>query len=76
MAFAVNRPARLFLRCLTTRQASLALRTAQLLPLKGFDAGLRPDPFPGQAASLLPSSLTITRTGLPPAGDDELPIRS
>jgi hypothetical protein len=36
MAFAVNRPARLSLRCLTTRQASLALRTAQLLPLKGL----------------------------------------
>jgi len=28
--------ARLSLRCLTTRQASLPLRTAQLLPLKGF----------------------------------------
>ena len=36
MVFAVNRPARRSLRCLTTRQASLPLRTAQLLPLKGF----------------------------------------
>jgi len=35
----------------------------------------RRGPFPGQAASLLPGSLAITRTGLPPAGDDELPIR-
>jgi hypothetical protein len=40
-----------------------------------FDAGLRPGPFPNQAASLLPGSLT-TRTGLGPAGDDELPITS
>jgi hypothetical protein len=45
-------------------------------PQRAFDAGLRPGPFPGQAASLLPGSLAITRTGLPPAGDDELPIRS
>jgi hypothetical protein len=36
MAFAVNRPARHSLRCLTTRQASLPLRTVQLLPLKGL----------------------------------------
>jgi hypothetical protein len=36
MAFAVSRPARHSLRCLTTRQASLALRTVQLLPLEGL----------------------------------------
>jgi len=36
MAFAVSRPARHSLRCLTTRQASLPLRTVQLLPHKGF----------------------------------------
>jgi hypothetical protein len=29
-------------------------------------------PFPGKAASLLPGLLAATRTGLPPAGDDEL----
>ncbi|MDQ3765473.1 MAG: hypothetical protein M3460_29735 [Actinomycetota bacterium] len=29
-----------------------------------------------QAASLLPGLLTVIRTGLTPAGDDELPIRS
>ena len=54
------------------------LRTAQLLPsFEGaFDAGLRPGPFPDQAASLLPGSLATTRTGLTPAGDDELLIRS
>src|SRR3954451_1211309 len=41
-------------------------------PTWAFDAGLRPDPFPGQTASLLPGLLAATRTGLTPAGDDEL----
>src|SRR5437764_14977885 len=49
------------------------LRTATSLPLyRASDAGLRPGPFPGRAASLLPGLLAATRTGLPPAGDDEL----
>jgi len=49
------------------------LRTAPSLPLnRAFDAGLRPRPFPDEAASLLPGFLATTRTGLPPAGDDEL----
>jgi hypothetical protein len=48
------------------------LRTASSLPLTGFDAGLRPGPLPGRAASLLPGLLATTRTGLPPAGEDEL----
>src|SRR5437764_1688311 len=49
------------------------LRTASSLPLyRASDAGLRPRPFPGEAASLLPGLLAATRTGLPPAGDDEL----
>ena len=49
------------------------LRTASSLPLhRAFDAGLRPGPFPGRAASLLPGLLAATRTGLPPAGDHEL----
>ncbi len=50
------------------------LRTAQLhTPKTGaLDAGLRPRPFPDDTASLLPGSLTTTRTGLPPASDDEL----
>src|SRR6266478_8980638 len=39
---------------------------------RAFDAGLRPGPFPDRAASLLPGLLAATRTGLPPAGDDEL----
>src|SRR4051794_39584059 len=49
------------------------LRTVQSLPLeRAFDTGLRPDPFPDRAASLLPGLLAATRTGLPPASDDEL----
>jgi len=57
MAFAVSRPARHSLRCLTTRQASLPLRTVQLLPLKGFRrwASARPVSRPGrQPATGLP----------------------
>src|SRR4029450_12394267 len=41
-------------------------------PYRALDAGLRPGPFPDRAASLLPGLLAATRTGLPPAGDDEL----
>src|SRR5919106_1595395 len=49
------------------------LRTAQSLPLcRALNAGLRPGPFPDRAASLLPGLLAATRTGLTPAGDDEL----
>lgn len=49
------------------------LRTAPLLPLeRAFDAGLRARPFPDEPASLLPGLLAATRTGLPPASDDEL----
>src|SRR6185503_6880615 len=49
------------------------LRTAQSLPQKwAFDTGLRPRPFPDEAASLLPGPLAATRTGLTPASDDEL----
>jgi len=57
---------------LTTRQASHNATDRSLAPPKGaFDAGLRPDPFPDQAASLLPGLLAATRTGLTPAGDNE-----
>ena len=45
-------------------------------PKWAFDAGLRPDPFPDQAASLLPGLLAVTRTGLTPASDDELRTRT
>ncbi len=49
------------------------LRTVSSLPLcRAFDAGLRRRTFPSDAASLLPGLLAATRTGLPPAGDDEL----
>jgi hypothetical protein len=41
-------------------------------PYRAIDAGLRPGPFPSRAASLLPGLLAATRTGLSPAGDDEL----
>jgi hypothetical protein len=52
----------------------MTLRTGKSLPPKGSYAGLRPDPFPDQAASLLPGLLAATRTGLTPAGDDELAL--
>src|SRR3954462_11841562 len=48
------------------------LQTAWLPPRRALDAGLRPGPFPDQAASLLPGLLAATRTGLTPAGHDEL----
>ncbi len=48
------------------------LRTAQLLPSRDFDTGLRHRAFPPDAASLLPGPLAVTRTGLAPAGNDEL----
>ena len=59
---------------LTTRQASLHVtdRTVARPRTGALDAGLRPRPFPDDTASLLPGSLTTTRTGLPPASDDEL----
>jgi hypothetical protein len=41
-------------------------------PIRAFDAGLRPRPFPDETASLLPGLLAATRTGLSPASDDEL----
>ena len=51
------------------------LRTAQLLlpeelSTLGFDARR----FPPDAGSLLPGLLAATRTGLAPAGDDELVV--
>ena len=55
-------------RPLTTRQASPHATDRTVAPIRAFDAGLRPV----QAASPLPGLLTATRTGLPPAGDDEL----
>src|SRR6266487_2885728 len=58
---------------LTTRQASLnATDRSVASPNGAFDAGLRPDPLPDRVASLLPGLLAATRTGLTPAGGDEL----
>ena len=58
---------------LTTRQASRNAADRSFAPPNGaFDTGLRPDPFPDRAASLLPGLLTATRTGLTPASDNEL----
>ena len=49
------------------------LRTASSLPLTGLlTLGSDPARFQTRAASLLPGLLAATRTGLPPAGDDEL----
>jgi len=49
------------------------LRTAQSLPPTWLSTlGFDPPPFPDEAANLLPGPLAATRTGLPPAGDDEL----
>src|SRR5438552_15858516 len=53
------------------------LRTVQSLPsCRAFDAALRRRAFPPDAGSLLPGPLAATRTGLTPAGDDELKTRS
>jgi hypothetical protein len=79
MAFAVRDAARHSLSptrrraALTARQASLDAADRSVAPPNGaLDAGLRPGPFPDRAASLLPGLLAATRTGLTPAGDDEL----
>lgn len=48
------------------------LRTAQLPPYWAFDAGLRFGSLSDRAARLLPGLPAATRTGLAPAGDDEL----
>ncbi|CAI7973810.1 hypothetical protein FRAHR75_1140018 [Frankia sp. Hr75.2] len=53
------------------------LRTVQSLPLlRAFDVALRRRAFPPDAGNLLPGLLAATRTGLPPASDDELQITS
>src|SRR5215207_50499 len=62
---------------LTTPQASHhATDRSVAPPTRAFDTGLRPDPFPNRAASLLPGLLAVTRTGLTPASNDELPTIS
>jgi hypothetical protein len=64
-------------RASNPRQASRDAADRRVASPNGaFDAGLRPGPFPDRAASLLPSLLVTTRTGLSPAGDDGLMLIS
>src|SRR5215216_1075462 len=77
MAFALLLRARLLLGPfrvgLTTRQASLHAADRTVAPPTGaLDAALRRRAFPPNAGSLLPGLLAATRTGLAPAGGDEL----
>jgi hypothetical protein len=49
------------------------LRTASSLPLTGLlTLGFDPTRFQAKPSALLPGILAATRTGLTPAGDDEL----
>jgi hypothetical protein len=58
---------------LTTPQASLHAADRSVASTNvAFDTALRRRAFPPDAGSLLPGLLAATRTGLPPAGDDEL----
>jgi hypothetical protein len=58
---------------LSTRQASLDAADRTVAPTNvAFDAALRRRAFPPDAGSLLPGLLAATRTGLAPAGGDEL----
>jgi hypothetical protein len=59
-------------RSTTSATPSKAHLTIVSAPDKVLDAGLRPRLFPDETASLLPGLLAATRTGLPPARDDEL----
>ena len=73
MAFTLISGARHSLSPITAPQASLhATDRSVAPPARAFDAGLRRRTFPSDAASLLPGLLAATRTGLTPAGDDEL----
>jgi hypothetical protein len=77
MAFAPILQARLLLAPfqvgLTTRQASLHAADRTVAPTNvALDTALRRRAFPPDAGSLLPGLLAATRTGLAPAGGDEL----
>ncbi len=82
MAFALRDWARLSLlptgpggATLTARQASRNAADRSVAPPNGaLDAALRHRAFPPDDGSLLPGLLAATRTGLPPAGDDELAL--
>jgi hypothetical protein len=64
-------------RPLTTRQASRdATDRSVASPMGLLTLGFDPGRFQTRAASLLPGLLAATRTGLTPAGDDELVVGS
>ena len=61
----------------TARQASLDAADRSVAPPKGLlTLHFRRRAFPPGAGSLLPGPLAVTRTGLTPAGDDELQNKS
>ena len=47
---------------ITTLKLRLMLRDRIVIPVQAFDAGLRPGPFPGAAASLPSGLLAVNRT--------------
>lgn len=62
-------------QCLTPQPASPpAMDCSVASPTKAFNAGSNPTRFPTTPPART-KCLTATRTGLTPAGDDELPIR-
>jgi hypothetical protein len=80
-AFAVTHAARLLLgplrAAITRRQDSLEVTDRiSCSPQRALDTGLRRRAFPPDAASLLPGVLTLTGTGLTPAGERKLAHRS
>ena len=78
MAFAPNGRARLLLSppqggLLTTRQASLDAADRLVAPPEGLlTLGFDPARFQTKPPACYPGLLAATRTGLTPAGDDEL----
>lgn len=77
MAFAATHPARLPLvpqmGCYhEAAEFALCCGPVFCFPYWAFDTALRRQAFPPDAGSLLPGSLVITRTGLPPAGEYKL----
>jgi hypothetical protein len=57
-----------------SRHGSFAIEHPVVTRYLSTDAGLGPGTFPDRAARLQPGLLEATRTGLAPAGDDELVV--
>ena len=82
MAFTLKDGARLSLipltRALSRRgRLRLTLRTARSLPLEGLSTlGFDPARFQTEPPACYRAPLAATRTGLTPAGDDELQLKS